>query len=397
MDKLLQLGERIEKKYAELIMYFVLIPFLHPRGFDAVWQWHKSLFTLWLLPAMLVIFLWVVFDLVKRGQTYQMSAFAMGIYYVLFIGITLILQGSLREGLQKLIAAPALYLFTILCLRQDGRRFLRVMGNILFWVMVANISVFCPPVVDAITRMYHVNFLGHVQVSAMFGILGIVIAVLQIALGEDRIRPLLLIGLCLLTMIWSGTAASQLMITVLVLGVVMWLIPGVRRCLLLEQKWYLAAYFAINLLLMLFALGNHYVIAGINLSISGRTHVWSEALRSIAKNPLLGYGAYGVLIQPSWSATATNYAHNELLQRFLDGGIVLTVVFYWMVYLFLKPVSKLRSPMAKALANTCIVAVLLLMTFESVTDYYYISIFMVLMSQLPKLINPKKTRGRRLQ
>lgn len=396
MKKQLARLTQFAQAHAEMIMYFILIPFLHPRGLDAAWPWHKTLFTLWLLPAMAAIFALVLLDVAKRRQLGGPRIIAVMVYYGLFLVITLATQGGLSEGLQKLLGAPALYLFSLLCLRYDSRRFLRVTGNILFAVMLLNITVFCPPIMDGLSGLYHLNYLGHVQVCAMFGILGIVIAVVQIIMGEDRLHPILLAGVSVLSMLWSGTAASQLMLSVLFLGVLLWYIPKARRCLLLEQKTYLILYLILNVLLMVYSQIGVYEFFGKNLSISGRTHIWCEALQTIWERPLFGYGAYGVQVQPIWSNTATNYAHNELLQRLLDGGIVLCVCFYAMMYQFLRPIRSVKREAVRAFANTCIVSVLLLMIFESTTDYYYISIFLVLISQLPELTNPEGQEGRRL-
>ncbi len=140
----MQLIDDIEQKYAKYLLYAVLIPVFGPRGFSECWSWYKAFFTLCLYPALAVMVVWIACDLIRRGCHYKLCGYAVAVYYLLFILITLVVQGGISDGLQKLFAAPVIMLFCMMCLKNNTHQFLRVLGNILLAILGLNITVFSP-------------------------------------------------------------------------------------------------------------------------------------------------------------------------------------------------------------------------------------------------------------
>ena len=103
MRSLLKKAEGIESRYGKLLLYFVMIPFLYPRGFAECWPWYKTLFTLWLYVGLGVAAVWIVYDVLSRGLHYKKAAYWIVGYHILFVAITLLTQKGIHEGLQKML------------------------------------------------------------------------------------------------------------------------------------------------------------------------------------------------------------------------------------------------------------------------------------------------------
>ena len=90
-----------------IIGYFILIPFLNPRGFYDAVPFYKPFMTAWVYLALLLI----IFEmcLQYRGNLIYMekrAEIAIFSYFAAVILITLTAQGGLHEGLQNMIATP---------------------------------------------------------------------------------------------------------------------------------------------------------------------------------------------------------------------------------------------------------------------------------------------------
>ncbi len=392
MNRLLFFLERNRTKLETCFLYAVLIPFLRPKGFDEGWGWYKTFFTLWLYAAMVMILILVVHDAMRNGLRYKPCAYAMGGYYILFVLITLIQQGGIHEGTQKMFAAPALYLMCMVYLKRSPKKFLIAVVNILTVIFALNVTVLCPVVVDWLIHEYHVNFLGHVQVAAQYGLLGCFAAYLLWKMeGKLRRRCILLVALSLIQTLWAGTSAGLLMLMILAAGMFLRSRPRLRGLVLMNPQVYYLGYVAINLLMLLFAFSGLDSALGVNISFSGRTEVWREAFKLIVKHPFLGYGAYGVQIITSWS-NGMNYAHNEFVQRLLDGGIVLCVAYVVMLYFFVREAQGIPNKKVRSFANICLTGMLFVMLFESVTDYYFVAFFFALLAYTPEIVTYRKNK-----
>ena len=392
----MQLIDDIEQKYAKYLLYAVLIPVFGPRGFSECWSWYKAFFTLCLYPALAVMVVWIACDLIRRGCHYKLCGYAVAVYYLLFILITLVVQGGISDGLQKLFAAPVIMLFCMMCLKNNTHQFLRVLGNILLAILGLNITVFSPALLKVYSLLGNrLFFLGHIQVAAQYGILSILVAaILHIAYKENAVYCVSLAGVSLVTMLWSNTDAGILVVLLMVLAFVFWMIRkpnailSAKRALTRDPRMYLVGYLLMTEVLLLYAIGQHYVFWGIDLSFNGRTIVWTEVLRLFAERPIFGYGAYGVLIHTFWTE-GMNYAHSEFMQKLLDGGIALCIAYYFVLATLIAPVRKVKSMKARYVAIVCLTGMFLVMFFESVGDYFYASVFFVILAYYPEIFGER--------
>lgn len=376
----------------DVFLYLILIPFLYPRGFAEYIPLLKTFFDAWLLAAMALIVLLFVHQIIRQRITPRPCLFLILLYYVLFIGITFGLQGSVNEGVQKLFVAPILCLFSIICLETHKKSFLRCVSTILIVNFILNLTVFHPVFFPAYfsEETLHMLFLGHVQVVAPLGILGVYIGYLLYRIDEgDRTKAIALILLSIGNMLFSQTSASIITLVIMALGFLFAYVFKLRKVLCLPPLVYVVIYLALNVVMMYYVSNfidaDHTVVTDA-ATLNGRVFIWDEALKLIKKKPITGYGAYGVLIEMFWHAKdeGMNYAHNELLQRLMDGGWVLLVAFILLLLSYVKPINKLKhDKSAMGMANLCLIAMLFVMIFESLTEYYYIFIFLSLLAYAP--------------
>lgn len=398
MEKVLKYMDTLDTRYGKWLIYFVLIPFLYPRGFAEFSDAYKRFFTLWLYLAMVVVLVWVLYDLLRSPRRNRLLECAVVVYYVLFVGITVLVQGGISEGLQKMFSAPALYLFCFVCLKKDSRRLIAAAGRVLAVIFALNVSVFSPPIVEKLMNLFHIHFLGHVQVGAQYGMVGIMVAYLLLKLDPQR-RDLgaVLLGTSVITVLWTDTLVGLIALAVLAAGALLlwtrpakklhWLQAGLR----MDSRWLLAGHILISAGLLIFSLTRIDILMRNEfLSFNGRTFVWRDGIARFLEKPLLGYGAYGIQLETFWSE-GMNYAHSELLQRLMDGGVVLCVAFYGMLWVMLGRVRRAQDPDVIAVTNVLLLAVLVVMFFESVTEYHYITVFFALAACLPEICGDRGT------
>lgn len=392
MTKLLYFLERKRSRIEWALLYIMIIPFVRPGGFAQIWGWYSKIFDLWLYGALALILCWVVYDFFQNGLQYKACAYAMAAYYVLFVAVTLIQQKGINEGLQKMFAAPALFMFCMVALKNKPREFLIALVNVLTVIFALNVTIFCPIITDRLIAIYHVNFLGHVQVVAQYSLVGCLAAYLLAKMdGRRKRRCILLVALCLLQTVWAKTAAGMLVLVVLVGGVILRQMPRLRPLTVCNTQFLFGGYVAINALMFLFSFTGLDKMFESLFSFSGRTVVWRETFKLVIQHPILGYGAYGAKIVVPWSP-GMNYAHNEFIQRLLDGGIVLCVAFIVMVYTFVQAAQHVKNKKVLSIINICFLAFLVVMLFESVTDYFFIVIFLCMMAYTPEILEYRKYR-----
>lgn len=212
---------------------------------------------------------------------------------------------------------------------------------------------------------------------SQLSILAILTAVLYNILYEDKkIKRNIIISIVVITLII--TDASLALITAILL-IVLFIISKTKfnKILLLNSKIYIVFGIIFNIVIVLASVCNNlYNNNCITwLDFSGRSFVWKDALTKIFENPILGYGIYGVLLQTFWNKWSNfsgfNYAHNQILQNFLDGGIVLNVVFFSMLFSFCNNIKSISNIKCKILCNVVLIVILNIMAFESPTIYCY--------------------------
>lgn len=150
---------------------------------------------------------------------------------------------------------------------------------------------------------------------------------------------------------------------------------------------------AMNIVVVYLTAINRTIIPG--LDFSGRRFVWQDALLNIKVHPIFGYGIDGILLHTfwtEWSGGGFNYAHNQILQNLLDGGVMLTISFWIMIFAFIKPAKKIPEVKYRVFVNSSIIALLFVMIFDSTTLYSYMYVVLTIIHAVPFLCTEKSIK-----
>ena len=278
---------------------------------------------------------------------------------------------------------------------QNQYDFIDAIANLLIINFLLNISIFSPFIAGKYFNLgNNLLFIGHVQIASQLGILGIFVGYLIYRINPiKKNKSIFLIILSVLTMLLSKTSAAAIALLV-IFACICW-IYFVRYPYLFmwDSKLYVILLFAMNGLFLMYLKMRKwdFVFLGKQITLNGRTTIWNKVFELMQSHELFGYGAYGTRIKVYWNAWYGNsegmtYAHGQIQQLLLDGGVVLLVLFVLMLLSYVAGVKKVRDKKIKCVANICLLAFLLIMITESVTEYYYIFIFLSVLGYLPEIL-----------
>ena len=356
-------------------LYLILFPILCPRGFLEVFPIYKLIIVVWLAIALAIMFVEFIKQLAKKKVRLDKNTIIILSFFLFMLLETLAIKGRIGEGLQKLFVTPALCLFMLLKLNTSSKKLIDTIGNILIFDFVLNLTIFNPIIFQKMfNTAEQICFLGHVQVCPQFGLLGIAIALLLSDGGYKR-KSKLIILLSILTMLSSRTDASRVVLLLLILSWILWKLK-IRNLLADIQP---KVIFVVCTIVQAVAI---FVVVYYQIDFGARYFVYIDALQKLQSHYMTGYGVYGVLIHTfwmEWEGTAgMNYAHNEVLQILLDGGILLLIMYAFLFYQLFKHKKVIKDIFLRYWFNVVLIAFLAVGAVESVTEYNYFYIFVLL-------------------
>ena len=312
---------------------------------------------------------------------------------------TIVHQGGINEGIKKIFIVPILCLVLSNLLMYNYKEVVNVIANILLVILLMNVTVFSQylfPQYFLVDK--HMTFIGHVQSISMISTLGILLGFLKIK-SENRRKysGIFLIMLSIINMIYSDTDASYLSLGTILILTLLGRNTVVRKIINNQMTIIGLGYFLVNICILT-ATAASSIGRMLQAISSGRSFVWNIGMPLVKEKLLFGYGAYGVKIAPFWTKWSTNiqdkqgfnYAHNTILQLLLDGGITLLILSIIAIWLCVKNVGKLKSENIQYMFNSMIIVWLLISTVESVVEYYYIFIFLMIVLCYLKNISVEK-------
>lgn len=379
-----------------IVWYFAILPFLFPTGYANYYPVYKKMVVGMLGIALVIILAREIYLIIANQGKIKVhfALIALIVSEVILLVVTLSVQGTVTQGLQKIIVIPVLCFFLDETCRKDLGYVINVICNILISDFVLNLFFFNQWLVPKYFLIEnHIMFIGHVQVAAEIAILGIFVAYIEYSYGVHKRKSIVLFILAMLTMLYANTIASFMSIGLLAILSLLGRNRGFKKHINKHIYFYSCMQIAISYVLINIQeihLFSKYR-AVINTFFNGRPFIWSEGWELFEKRKFFGYGAYGVLIKPFWSAWSSNklgfnYAHNTLLQLMLDGGIVLAIAFIITIALYIRELKK-----TDMCSNTKYVAYVLLLIFlsiglfESLTEYFYFFIFLSILPFLGEI------------
>lgn len=387
---------KIKINTSNFIWYLALVPFLFPKGFAVYFSSYKAFSVLILGIATFIILARELVIGAYSHWTIELNAPLMLIllYHIVLLVITISVQGTITEGLQKIFVAPTVCLL----LAEGGRRnlfnIIDVTCNILIIEFLLNILVFNQWLFPSYFLVNnHITFIGHVQVAAEIGLLGILIAYAEYKHGMHKVKATLLIVLSFITMIYSKTGASYASIALITVLLLIGKVVQIKEFTVRHIKLITAIVIALTFMwinvdyISIFSRFHNALV----LFLNGRTFIWDQGIELFKKKPLFGYGAYGAEIRPFWvqwtnNGIGFNYAHNTILQLLLDGGIVLMTMFIIVLFAYLQHTQKhTKDHNIQYVIYVLFITFLFVGQFESITEYYYFFMFLSLIPYMREL------------
>lgn len=373
-------------------IYMGLIPFLYPRGFSEYFGVYKNVFTGWMYLTIIAIGFIFLYQICCNPIKFNSCLCLVIVYHVYLFFVTFFIQGGIDEGLQKIFATPALCLICIIFLQKDMQRFIECLANILIINFSLSIFIFNPVFASRFFSIAsNIMFIGHVQVAAQLGVLGLFVAYILNKKGEQK-KSLVLGGLSVAVMIMSFTSASMICLLILIIGMAIIKVFKIGKLFELDSRIYASGIIILNILFFVILYFNNWNLSkfGINTTLNGRFTIWDAIVQLLRDHFLFGYGAFGARIKVYWSAWAgqpegMTYAHSQVMQLLLDGGICLLVIFMVMLFVYISKVKTSENKVLVRFSNLCLLSILMVMVTESVTEYYYIFILLSLLAFLPKI------------
>lgn len=376
-------NNKFKNKSMRIFYFLILIGFLFPRGFSEVSTLYHKFSSLLVWNSVLLIWIQQILKLKRNTVKIKYSELIIFFYFVLAIIITYVNRKNISSGLQQLFAVPSLCLFLISNMKKECKKILDIILDILMLTFTLNIV--CTKVF--FSDYYHITFLGHVQVISQLGIVAVFSSVLyELLFKEKKKRNVYVVIIAIITMLTADADAATfcLIILISVFIIYKWKLYSL---LCFNTKWCVIGMFLLNTCIACFSAMNE--ITFLTNLFASRIFVWKDAMVKIMEHPLIGYGVDGILLTPfwtQWTGGGFNYAHNQILQNLLDGGIFLLVAFWLMISSFVSNMKYIKDKKYLIVVNATMLALLIIMIPESTTLYSYMYIPLAIIYVLPDVV-----------
>ncbi len=355
---------------SELYIYAVIFAILCPRGPIELSSAYKYVFTLFTWGIVALIWLRFFMRFPVNKHTVNKEYLPAVLYFVFAIIISLAVKRSVSGGLQQLFAYPTFFLFICEEMRRNSKTVIKAFAGILTVLLAMNF-----PLTLIIFRrvLYHITFLGHVQMISQFGVLAIFIAVIGFMSDVlSRRKACLLAALTFLNMMTTD-ASSAVLSAVIIVAVLIVYIFKLYNLFCFKSQIYVGIMVAFSFFIIVAACKSWLVGMVPDYTFSGRSYIWREVFQRFSESPIYGYGIEGILIKPFWVGPngGFNYAHNQIMQNILDGGVILFTLFWAMILSLAQSINKMKNKILVIVSNAALICTLFMMVFDSVSLYCY--------------------------
>lgn len=365
-----------EKSITSLVRYFILIPLLLPQGLGSLIPGYKIVTTLWAMASLAVILLDMAIRLGRGVWTFSLPFGLVG-YFIVAVAVTVFSTRGIVSGLQELFLFPAFFLYLLSFSEDELREYAVACLHILCVLFSA--QLLAPSSLFA--GSLHMTMLGHVQVFSQYGLLAIMLASLvYLKKWSASWLPFLTCGFAIACMI--GADADSAHFALIVFFAVLLLLNICPVLLKLDLRVVTLAFFAFSLLVVRLTVLRQSPLmgTGFDWTFSGRLFVWESADALFRQAPLFGRGIENSIITTFWSS-GMSYAHNQIMQCLIDGGIVLLIAMIWMFCAVAKQINNIVDTRFRIIAIAALCALLFVMIFDSFTPYSYAFILLAFIAR----------------
>ncbi|MGN1203386.1 MAG: O-antigen ligase family protein [Eubacterium sp.] len=322
----------------------------------------------------------------------------MLLYHVLLILITILGDAGISDGLKKMFMFPCACLLCDAWMRKNPHILLKTVMDIMFIEEVLNMLLW------NVKAFGGTNFLLGIRTDfPMVGFLAVFVALMciNLKLPKTKYRAYITIALAAASILraWVSTGVAALLVfAVFFVFITRKKFAKTITARICSNKILIPVGVFLNIAIVFFKWQDKFEkyitqYLGETMTLNGRTFIWEQAINAFHDSPIWGYGAYGYYVETFW--TKLNYVHNQMLQLFLDGGLVLAIVFLvWLVIIGLS-IGKCKDEYIRQIATAVLFANLLIMIAEAPTAYSVFFILITIMAHTDQLVMLKEKFARR--
>ncbi len=308
----------------------------------------------------------------------------IGYNAVLFIS-TIINDGNFVKYTGYLVSSLGITLVIKYLSQDKGWRLICSMRNVCRFLIGVNLITISLFPHGLMYPEYH--FLGNDNISVPCILMCATLVLYSSYIQNGRITfdGLLDFLLCAanLIIIWSGTGITGLLVF-LAVCVGLFVFKGILNL----RKMIVISGVACYLIMFVGDISflQNYIVGflGKDMTFTGRTYIWKEAMAMILKKPLLGYG-----ILDSQAIVYSNimgyykWAHNEYLQSMLNGGIFYCLLIVFTIIMVAFRLKKYEKYRATYFLQASISAYLVMFITETYGNFLFLSIILAFAYYLP--------------
>ena len=366
----------MERSTTSLLRYLVLIPLLAPKGLDFLIPGYKAFMTFWSMLALAMLLLDSVIRLHGRKRI-SSPYFGLFVYFIVAFAVSIFSVKGIVNGLQELFFFPVAFLYLIELDHAEFREYCVASAYILCALFLAELLV----PASLFAGNYHMTFLGHVQVFSQYGLLAFTLACfIYLKKWASRFVAILLATLGLISMLAADADSAHLCIAVFVIVLLAKMIsPSDWR---IDFRIIVALSIVVSGFIVWVTIARRSPLIGTSLdwTFNGRLFVWESASNLIKDSFLFGYGVENSVITTFWSS-GMSYAHNQVMQSLVDGGVVLLIAMVWMLCSVARCVNHISDNKVRSVAVAVLCSLLFVLIFDSFTPYSYVYILLALVSR----------------
>lgn len=372
-----------------LFLYLYACSIFFPRGLTLTTS-SLSIFFSQLYKALLyfsIIFslLYTVITILLKKLHVSWDTLFILQYYIYIAISTVVLSDGISSGLQSIFYPIFIYAFFN---EFQDKEMISYFFKVILNLMVFLLSINLFDIIFKISNIYHVTFLGHVQVTAQFGVIGFLIASYYLIQRDAYFwRANLLLWISILNCALADVSLSKFIAIFMILYTTF---SGIRVFFAKNGRM-------LNILIFIVSVSIFYLILSgtmlkyINLfdfTLNGRYQLWKIVYQGFLDERFFGYGVFGFHFNLPWNVPGTegiNYAHNQFLQIGIDSGLIGILSFISMIFYLIYLTKKIRNDSARGLILFSYACLFWIMIVESVSYYPYyfiVPMFQILYTRL---------------
>lgn len=321
-----------------ILITVLLLPYFKPACLEYIAPNVENAFNyLRIAAAFISIILYVRSIVLKREK----KAFIIwiAVWQLCMLFSTYINGKELKASIVNVVTMLSFCMLTDTCIRKNARVFLSSLFYLLFALVIINFIVILlyPDGVATVDYYYYpMNFINIDNLLSPTLILSMVVSVIYIWYEGKKVLPYLLMTVCVTTtiMMWSATGVVGMFCFI---ALAVWSFCRFSR-IVISSLWVYLGVAIMNILVVSFESWNLFAIfirdfLGKDTDLSGRTVMWSQAIKMIQNNFLIGYGADAIGHGYVFWRNRFYYTHNGILEILIQGGIISLLPFLAMVIL----------------------------------------------------------------